>query len=134
MLPENVTPPIITERNTVAAVNAETAASAPPASPTTPGKSAAAPTSKLAMPPEPLNNATISGIAVMATSRAANAPTTAPAPAAMAIQCQDTTPLESKVATTATSMPAADSALPRRAVRGEPSILSPNTNNTAAPR
>ena len=84
------------------------------------------------MPPEPLNSATISGMPVMATSRAASAPTTAPATAAMAIQWNSTMPLDSRVTTMAMSMPAAENALPRRAVSGEPSILRPSTNSTAA--
>ena len=84
------------------------------------------------MPPDPLKSATISGIAVIATKRAASAPTTAPATAAIAIQCNSTMPLDSRVTTMAISMPAADSALPRRAVAGEPSIFRPNTNSTAA--
>ena len=117
MLPEKVTPPIITERKIVTAVNVVIPASPP--------NSAAHPTSRLAMPPEPLNNATISGIDVMATRREARAPTKAPAAAAMAIQWNSTMPFDSSVTTMAISMPPADSALPDRAVAGDPSIRKP---------
>ena len=126
-LPEKVTPPIITERKIVTAVNVATATA-----PASPPNSAAQPTRRLAMPPEPLKIATISGIAVMATRREANAPTRAPAAAAMAIQWNSTMPFESSVTTMAMNMPPADSALPERAVAGEPSIRKPKMNITAA--
>ena len=95
--------------------------------------SAAQPTSRLAAPPVPLNSATISGIDVMATSRAARAPMIGagdhrhgdPVPLEDALR-------ESSVTTTAISMPAAEIALPRRAVAGEPSIFRPNTKRIAA--
>ena len=84
------------------------------------------------MPPEPLNSATISGIEVMATKRDANAPTNAPAAAAMAIQWNSTMPLDSSVTTMAINMPPDDNALPDRAVAGELNILRPKMNITAA--
>ena len=47
-------------------------------------KNSAEPTSKLAIPPKPLNNATNSGIVVIFTKDAAEAPTIAPAISAIA--------------------------------------------------
>ena len=117
----------MTERKIVTAVNVVTAptpASAP--------NSAAQPTRRLAIPPEPLNSATISGIAVMATRREATAPTKVPATAAMAIQWNSTMPFESRVTTMAMNMAPADRPLPVRAVAGEPSIRRPKMNITAA--
>ena len=94
--------------------------------------SAAQPTSRLATPPEPLNSATISGMAVMATLCAATAPIKAPNAAATRIHWNSRMPLEKSVTTMAMSMPVADSRLPRTAVAGEPSCFRPKTNSAAA--
>ena len=121
MLPDSVTPPISTDSVTVMAVKVELSP-----------YSAAHPTSRLAAPPVPLKSATISGMEVIATSRAAKAPITAPTSIATAIQCHSRMPFERSVTTTAISMPAAERALPRRAVAGEPSIFRPKTKSAAA--
>ena len=67
MLPVKVTPPINMERMMVTRVTVAE-----------PGASAAQPTNKLAIPPKPLNSATISGMAVICTKRAARPPIIAP--------------------------------------------------------
>ena len=69
MLPEKVSPPIRTANKMVTPRNQ---------SDTGWEKYSAVPTSRLATPPKPLKRATISGIAVMATRRAATMPTIAP--------------------------------------------------------
>ena len=65
-LPVSVTPPIKIARATVDAVKVEM--------PSVPRCRVAQPTSKLDAPPEPLKSATISGMLVIATNRAAEAP------------------------------------------------------------
>ena len=70
-LPVKVTPPIKTVKNTAdkaIALNTDVIF-----------KNSADPTSKLAIPPKPLNKATSSGIVVIFTNEAAEAPTIAPA-------------------------------------------------------
>lgn len=74
--------------------------------------------SATAPPPTPLNNATICGIAVIFTRRAAGTPTTMPIPMPSAISTQLPMPGVSSVATTAITMPTAAIQLPRTAVRG----------------
>ena len=67
-LPVKVRPPIRIDRTMVTREKVDDV-----------GLSAAQPTSSEAMPPKPLNSATISGIEVILTSRAAAAPITPPA-------------------------------------------------------
>ena len=86
---------------------------------------AAQPTSKLAMPPNPLNRATISGILVICTIRAAVPPMMPPITMPMAIHWKSTISWPTSVATMAISMPSDEIALPRRAVAGELSCFKP---------
>ena len=86
-LPVNVSPPMRMDRKMVTTVKVETV----------PECSAAQPTNRLAIPPKPLNMATISGIAVMATRRAASAPITPPVTSPRAIQRKSTMEWSSKV-------------------------------------
>ena len=86
----------------------------------------------LARPPKPLNSATISGMAVIFTSREAATPM--PAPITAASTTHSTLMLSmmlSTVAMTAISMPMDERPLPRRAVVALPSIFNPNTNMIA---
>jgi len=84
------------------------------------------------MPPKPLKRATISGMEVMATSRAARAPMTDPATRPTTIQGQWIRLSEARAVTMASSMPTADTALPFRAEPGRLSIFSPKTKSMAA--
>ncbi len=89
-----------------------------------PGSSAmlwnsASATSAAAPPPTPLNSATICGIAVIFTRRAATAPKTAPI-APPTIMSQPTcTPVWAPVTTIASAIPAAPIRFPSRACFGE---------------
>jgi hypothetical protein len=74
--------------------------------------------SATAPPPTPLNSATICGIAVIFTLRAAGTPTIVPITIPATIRPQLPTPGMSSVATTARAMPTAAMRLPRTAVRG----------------
>ena len=82
-----------------------------------------------APPPTPLNKATICGIWVICTLRAAGTPTATPIATPSAISHGVEPPLStcgvSSVATTATAMPAAAILLPRTAVLGPVSPLIP---------
>ena len=81
--------------------------------------------SATAPPPTPLKSATICGIAVMRTCRAAGIPTAVPIATPTASSPQLPIPFVSRVAITASAMPAAAMRLPRTAVRGPVSPLSP---------
>ena len=72
--------------------------------------------SATAPPPTPLNSATICGIAVIFTLRAAGTPTTVPMTIPSAMRPQFPMPSMRSVATTATPMPTAAIWLPRTAV------------------
>ena len=71
-----------------------------------------------APPPTPLKSATICGIAVILTCRAAGMPTAVPSAMPSAIRPQFPSPRFSSVATTAMPMPTAAMRLPRTAVVG----------------
>ena len=71
-----------------------------------------------APPPTPLNAATICGIAVILTRRAAGTATTAPIAIAPKMSRKWVSPLVANVTPIATAMPAAPMRLPRRAVLG----------------
>ena len=94
--------------------------------------SAAQPTARLARPPKPLNSATISGIFVMATMRAASTPITVPITTPSAIHSKSTMLRSNNVTTTAINIATAEIRLPRRAVAGDPSIFRPTMKSTAA--
>jgi hypothetical protein len=81
--------------------------------------------SATAPPPTPLNSATIWGIAVIFTDRAAGTPIVVPIATPSAIRPQSPTLSISRVATTAIAIPTAATALPRRALRGWLSRCSP---------
>ena len=74
--------------------------------------------SAIAPPPTPLNSATICGIAVIFTLRAAGTPMTVPITMPSAISPQLPMSSRSSVAMTATAMPTAAMRLPRTAVVG----------------
>ena len=78
-----------------------------------------------APPPTPLNSATICGIAVIRTCRAAGTPTTVPIAAPTMISPQLPMSGISSVATTAIAIPTAAIRLPRTAVRGPVSPINP---------
>jgi hypothetical protein len=75
-----------------------------------------------------LNSATICGIAVIFTLRAAGTPTATPIATPTTISSQSPTPGCSSVAPTAIAIPTAATWLPRTAVRGPRSIRSPVMN------
>ena len=85
--------------------------------------------SATAPPPTPLNSATICGIAVIFTLRAAGTPTavpiTSPARISQTVAEPWNSPLRNSVATTATAIPVAAILLPRTAVRGPVSPIIP---------
>ena len=78
-----------------------------------------------APPPTPLKSATICGIAVILTRRAAGTPTAVPSATPITISAQLPSPRSSSVAITAIAMPTAAMRLPRTAVRGPVSPESP---------
>ena len=78
-----------------------------------------------APPPTPLNSATICGIAVIFTWRAAGTPTAVPMTMPRTIRPQFPIPGNRKVAITAMAMPTAAMRLPRTAVRGPVRPLRP---------
>jgi hypothetical protein len=88
--------------------------------------------SATAPPPTPLNSATICGIAVILTLRAAGTPTAAPIATPSTISAQLPIRGLSSVATRAIAMPTAATWLPRTAVRGPRSIRSPVMNSENA--
>ncbi len=90
--------------------------------------------SATAPPPTPLNSATICGIAVIFTLRAAGTPTTVPMirPIAMSRKSVPSRPGSSSVATTAMSMPKAAILLPWTAVVGLVSFARPVMNSENA--
>src|SRR5450759_2436774 len=75
-------------------------------------------TSAAAPPPTPLNSATICGMAVIGTRRAAGTPSTVPTAMLPIISGKLVAPLTKNAAKTATTMPPAPIWLPRRAVLG----------------
>ena len=81
--------------------------------------------SATAPPPTPLNSATICGIWVIFTWRAAGTPTAVPIAMPRTIRPQLPMPGISSVAITAIAMPTAAMRLPRTAVLGPVSPLSP---------
>ena len=81
--------------------------------------------SATAPPPTPLNSATICGIAVICTLRAAGMPTAVPSTAPSRISPQLPIPGISSVAVTAIAMPTAAIRLPRTAVLGPVRPSSP---------
>ena len=81
--------------------------------------------SATAPPPTPLNSATICGIAVIFTLRAAGIPTAVPTAIPTAISGQSPISSLSSVAITAIAMPTAATRFPRTAVRGPRSMCSP---------
>jgi hypothetical protein len=87
-----------------------------------------------APPPTPLNSATICGIAVIFTERAAGTPTAVPTTMPRMIRPQLPTCGCSSVAPTATAMPAAAMTLPRRAVVGRRRFWRPTMNRMIATR
>ena len=78
-----------------------------------------------APPPTPLNSATICGIAVMRTLRAAGTPTAVPMTTPTMIRPHSPRPGVSSVAINAMPMPTAAIMLPRTAVRGPVSPMRP---------
>ena len=81
--------------------------------------------SATAPPPTPLNSATICGIAVIFTLRAAGIPTAVPITRPSTIRPQSPISSPSSVAITAIAMPTAATWLPRTAVRGPRSMCRP---------
>ena len=92
--------------------------------------------SATAPPPTPLNSATICGIAVIFTCRAAGTPMTVPSAMPPKISAASppvfTMPWISSVVTRAMSMPTAATRLPSAAVLGPESPLSPRMNREKA--
>jgi hypothetical protein len=88
--------------------------------------------SATAPPPTPLNSATICGIAVIFTLRAAGTPTAVPMARPRISSGQSAIRSSSSVATTAITMPAAATRLPRTAVRGPRSMCSPTMKRLKA--
>ena len=84
--------------------------------------------SATAPPPTPLNSATICGIAVMWTLRAAGTPIAVPITSPTTIRPQSPIRWSISVATTAIAMPTAATWLPRTAVRGPRSMCRPAMN------
>jgi hypothetical protein len=113
MLPEKVTVPMRIESAMVTAVTAPN----PYTSPLAYWASSAPDTSAEASPPNPLNTATSSGMAVISTVRASATPISPPRASPPRIRGHDRISCRKRVATTATSMPREASALPVRAVR-----------------
>src|SRR5690242_20186950 len=87
-----------------------------------------------APPPTPLNSATICGIAVIFTLRAATAPNPPPISIASAIAHQLVEPILIQVTTIASSIPAAPIWLPRRACAGFDRNRSARMNVTIVTR
>ena len=81
--------------------------------------------SAMAPPPTPLKSATICGTAVILTLRAEGMPMIVPMISAMMIRTQLPIPSIRNVASTAIPIPTAAMRLPRTAVRGPVSPLSP---------
>ena len=79
-----------------------------------------------------MNSATICGIAVIFTLRAAGIPTAVPTATPTAINGQSPIRSWSSVAKTAIAMPTAATRLPRTAVRGPRSMCSPRMNSENA--
>ena len=88
--------------------------------------------SATAPPPTPLNSATICGIAVIFTLRAAGMPTAVPIAIPITISAQSPIRSSSSVATSAMPMPPAAIRLPFTAVRGPRTLRRP-TMNSAKP-
>src|SRR2546429_2182801 len=114
MLPANETLPIRDDRM----IDIDASNGSRPGSGARAWNSASA-TSAAAPPPTPLNSATICGIAVIFTARAATAPIGAEASITSRIHQRYWMPLRANVATMAISIPAAPMRLPSGAVFGE---------------
>ena len=84
--------------------------------------------SATAPPPTPLNSATICGIAVIFTLRAAGTPTAVPMATPTTISAQSPIRSSSSVAASAMPMPTAAIWLPRTAVRGPRTMCRPTMN------
>ncbi len=108
--PQNETEPMIAEKRTGII---SSSGMSPPA-----WRNSAHATSATAPPPTPLNSATICGIAVIFTLRAAGMPTAVPMTTPRTISSQSPISSWSSVAATATAMPTAAILLPWRAVDG----------------
>jgi hypothetical protein len=91
-------------------------------------------TSATAPPPTPLNSATICGIAVIFTFRAAGTPTTVPITTPRTISSQSPICSLSRVAATATAIPTAAILFPWRAVAGWVRRCRPTTKRMKARR
>ena len=96
--------------------------------------SSASAISAAAPPPTPLNSATICGIAVIFTLRAATAPKPPPISIASAIAHQLVVPILIQVTTIASTIPAAPIWLPRRACAGFERKRSARMNVTIVTR
>ena len=123
--PANEMEPISAEK----AIPAETSSVGVPGSGRTLCSSASA-ISAAAPPPTPLKSATICGIAVICTLRAATAPKPPPITIAIAIAHQLVDPILIHVTTIASTIPAAPIWLPRRACAGLERKRSARTNVT----
>jgi hypothetical protein len=88
--------------------------------------------SATAPPPTPLNSATICGIAVIFTLRAAGMPIAVPTATPIAIRPQLPICGHSRVAATAIAMPTAAMRLPRRAVVGRRRFCRPTMKQMIA--
>ena len=82
-----------------------------------------------APPPTPSNSATICGIAVIFTARAAGTPMSVPITTPATISAQSPIRGSISVATSAMTMPTAAISLPRTAVRGPRTIRRPTMNS-----
>jgi hypothetical protein len=122
--PQKETEPTIAENTSGMAVSV---IRSPPAS-----RNSAHAISATAPPPTPLNSATICGIAVIFTERAAGTPTAMPTARPTTINPQSPMRSSSSVATTAIAMPAAATQFPRRAVRGWFRKCNPTTKRPNA--
>ncbi len=91
-------------------------------------------TSAAAPPPTPLNSATICGIAVIFTRRAATAPKAAPMAPPRIITQPTCTPVCRAVTTIASAIPAAPILLPSRACLGEERKRSARTKQMMVTR
>ncbi len=114
MLPENETLPISAESTIARLVSTWRSPGRG-----TPLWNSAIEISAAAPPPTPLNSATICGIAVIFTRRAATAPKPPPITIPIAISQKLPMPFCANVTTTASSIPIAPTWFPRLAVAGE---------------
>ncbi len=127
--PQKLTDPITAEKR----IPTRTSPASRPASGAWRWNSAAA-MSAAAPPPTPLKSATICGIAVICTARAATTPTTEPSAIPTSISPYWSISLTRKVNPTAIAIPTAAIQLPDRAVRGCDSRFTPTMRRIAATR